>query len=456
METGMKKDIMRVFLPNLIKLFVTVLATFFIPRYLNVEEYGYIKVFQLYTSYIGLSCLGYCEGVFLKHGGQFLEEIPRKQLANEQTTLMTWQFVWTIAVSIVGIVSRDFITFMVGLSFLPSVMITYFLNFFQSVGSFENYGKLYNTHSILTIIADIFCLFIIGVSDGKVFVITTVVINYLVMILVLIIFNRSNKITMGRFELARFVENSQLGFLLMLGNMAYILFAGIDKWFVKINMGLTSFSYYSFAVQFLAAINMFANPIAYTLFSHFSKRKAQDFEYLMKRIMIVGLFFLLSGVFVLKRIIEMWLVKYTVSIPVLVILFYGQIFYSLNYAIYINLFKVYHEQKKYFINLLLIIVLSILMNFVFYFFISETMLSFAYATMLCMMLWTFFNLTRFPYLRLKKKDFLFVVLASCIYFVGNRMESCIGGGIVYILGYSCLLFLFMRDILKMLLKQCKR
>lgn len=337
----MKKDIMRVFLPNLIKLFVTVLATFFIPRYLNVEEYGYIKVFQLYTSYIGLSCLGYCEGVFLKHGGQFLEEIPRKQLANEQTTLMTWQFVWTIAVSIVGIVSRDFIRFMVGLSFLPSVMITYFLNFFQSVGSFENYGKLYNTHSILNIIADIFCLFIIGVSDGKVFVITTVVINYLVMILVLIIFNRSNKITMGRFELARFVENSQLGFLLMLGNMAYILFAGIDKWFVKINMGLTSFSYYSFAVQFLAAINMFANPIAYTLFSHFSKRKAQDFEYLMKRIMIVGLFFLLSGVFVLKWIIEMWLVKYTVSIPVLVILFYGQIFYSLNYAIYINLFKVY-------------------------------------------------------------------------------------------------------------------
>lgn len=74
----MKKDILRVFTTNLIKTFVTFISVFFIPMLLSLEQYGAYKLFSLYTSYIGVSHLGFCDGIFLKYGGKSLESVKKR------------------------------------------------------------------------------------------------------------------------------------------------------------------------------------------------------------------------------------------------------------------------------------------------------------------------------------------------------------------------------------------
>ena len=50
----MKKDILKVFTTNLIKMFVSLTAAFFIPAILTLDEYGSYKLYALYASYIGI------------------------------------------------------------------------------------------------------------------------------------------------------------------------------------------------------------------------------------------------------------------------------------------------------------------------------------------------------------------------------------------------------------------
>ena len=61
----MKKDIIKVFGTNLIKMLVAFISAFIIPMVLQVDDYGKFKLYTFYASYIGVTHLGYCDGIYL-------------------------------------------------------------------------------------------------------------------------------------------------------------------------------------------------------------------------------------------------------------------------------------------------------------------------------------------------------------------------------------------------------
>lgn len=447
----MKKDILKVFIPNLIKLLATVITAFLIPQFLSVDEYGYIKLYKLLASYIGLSALGYCDGTFIKHGGKSINEISTKELSTEQKTIFVWQMFFTIVITFIGIISRDFIVLMFGLSFVPTIFITYFLTLSQSVGAFNDYSKIYNAHSILTIVSNLMCLYIFKCSSAKAYIFATVLVNYMSSMVVIILFNQKYKIKGGKPSFDCFIDNVKTGILITAGNMAYTVFSSIDKWFVKILEGITHFSYYSFAVELLTAVNMFANPIAYTLFSYISKKKSPEFELYIKRGIIVWLFFILNGVYVLKMIIKSYIPKYESAISIMVILFLSQIFYSLNYSIYVNLFKVYKKQRDYFVKLLIIIFISFVSNAFAYYFVKQELVSFAYATLFCMIVWSLINLKSFPHLKFGIKDNIYIIGMCAAYLLTNQINNDIVALALYFVFFIIWMQICMKDIFGSLL-----
>ena len=62
---GLKKGLIYVFLANLFSLFCSLITGFVLPKFLNVDTYGNIKLFQLYVTYSSLLNLGYAEGMYL-------------------------------------------------------------------------------------------------------------------------------------------------------------------------------------------------------------------------------------------------------------------------------------------------------------------------------------------------------------------------------------------------------
>lgn len=64
----LKKGLVLVFIANAINLCISLINGFVLPKYLSVETYADIKTYQLYSNYIGVLALGYCDGLYLKYG----------------------------------------------------------------------------------------------------------------------------------------------------------------------------------------------------------------------------------------------------------------------------------------------------------------------------------------------------------------------------------------------------
>lgn len=437
----MKKDILKVFTTNLIKMFVSLTAAFFIPAILTLDEYGSYKLYALYASYIGIAHLGFCDGIYLRYGGKQLQDISKERLSSEQSSIILFQIAISLGILFFGIVRRDAIIILLAVSILPTTMITYYTYVYQAIGEFTLYSKIYGALSLLTLIIDVVLVFLVKSSVAFPYIIAEIGVKYLVFAGAATSFNRKGKIGLGKFSSHVLVDEMKAGVLLMVGNMSYILFTSIDKWFVKGLLGMTEFAYYSFAVQLLSLINMFVNPIALTFYSYLSRRKDQEFEYKIKCCLALIFMFMLNGVYVLRFIIRVWIPKYDNTIHLVIILFLAQVFMSLNTALYVNLFKVYKMQRKYFVNLIIALGVSIVLN-VGSFVIFRSSQSIAMATLASMIIWSLINLRDFNYLKFDGRHLVYVILMSVLFIITSLTAREIVGICLYFIGWIFLSIVF--------------
>lgn len=444
----MKKDILRVFMTNVIKVSTVFLASFFIPAMLSVEEYAIYKYFSLIASYIGILHFGFCDGIFLEYGGRCLQDVSENKLASEQKSIYFFEVIISTLIIISGVLKRDIVIVIVGLNVLPSILITYYAMMYQSMGEFKLYAIIYNGLSVLTLISNAVLIFIVRVDNGIMFASATVVVNFITALYTTIYFNKKYIQCKGRVALSILTKYMRMGILLTIGNTAYILFSSVDKWFVKWLLDTDEFAYYSFAVQLLSVMNMFINPVGLTLYSYLSRRKEKEFEYNIKIIITTLLFFMLTGVFVIKFVIEHFLVKYTNSISLIIILFLAQVFLLLNSTIYINMFKTYRMQKQYFFNLVISVVVSAMLNATFFYIGNRTSKDIALATLVGMIIWAMLNLRHFKYLQYTRNHFLFIGCMTLAYVFLNVIGKNIINMIFYLLIWLIILNIFANDVSK--------
>ena len=119
------KNIIRVFSTNLIKMCVTFITAFIVPMVLDVDSYGYLKLYQFYVSYIGLTHLGFCDGIYLEYGGKETKNIDAHRLSLQGSSLLTYETVLAAIVIGCGIFAKDFIVVCCGITMLPQIMYTF-------------------------------------------------------------------------------------------------------------------------------------------------------------------------------------------------------------------------------------------------------------------------------------------------------------------------------------------
>lgn len=445
----MIKDIFRVFTTNMIKFFVTLIATFLIPAMLSVDEYGYYKVFGLYAAYTGMLHFGFCDGLFLNYGGKKLETCQKDKIAVEQATIVIFELIVSAIILTFGIVAGNVIIVLLALNVLPSIMITFYTFLYQATGDFKKYAKVYNFQSLTTLVINSSLVFIIKPTSGLIYASAVVVINYTAFLLAFYKFNKEYKVGLGSFSFKLFKKYALSGILLTVGTLSFLLFESIDRWFVKGLMGLTFFAYYSFAAQLLSALNMFANPIGMTLFSYLRRNKSKDFEYTIKTSIISLLLFMLNGVYVLRFIVRVFFEKYEAAQPVITILFLAQVFLLLNSIVYINLYKTYLKQKQYFISLVFVIAVSVALNALFYYLIVKSMIAIAIATLVSMFLWTMINSISFKDLQLQPIHLLFIAIMIGTYLLTSFFTNEIIGLCIYLTVFLVLFYFLMPKLYKL-------
>lgn len=429
----MIKDLLKVFSTNLVKMFAMVLTTFFVPAALSIGEYASFKYYALIASYVGLLHFGFCDGVFVEYGGVELKSANKTTIADEQKSLLYFEVIVSLLILSAGLIMWDAIVILIGLSVIPTILFSYYTLLFQASGDFKNYSIAYNIQSLMSIVTTAILVFVIKLDSGLLYAGVSVISVAIATAIIAFKFNSIFIKNSGKFKYDLLKKYMQIGILLTIGNIAFVLFGSIDKWYVKIVLGNEAFAYYSFAVQLLSILNFVMGPVGFTLYSYMCKRREKEYEYRLKSVIMLLLFFMLGVVFIVKIIISTYLKEYLPALSLITVLFLAQVFILLNTILYVNLYKTYKMQKQYFRNLIIAIVFSLVLNHLVYSSGWESGIGYAYATLVCMIGWSILNLLDFKYLAFKPRHIVFVILMIVAYFSTERIQYELAGMCFYYL-----------------------
>jgi hypothetical protein len=137
-----------------------------------------------------------------------------------------------------------------------------------------------------------------------------------------------------------------------------------------------------------------------------------------------------GGYFIFNFIVNAFLSKYIPSLEVISILFAGYPAIIIINALYINLYKVNKQEKRYVSSVLKILIISIILNTL-AILIHKSNLSIAIATTISFYVWYFYSSRDFPILRVDIKEIIYLVIFLVTFFVTTNFTNRLTGLVIY-------------------------
>lgn len=449
----MRKGIAMVFIANIINMLFSIVTSFFLPRYLSVESYGYYKLFQLYVNYLGIAHLGFVDGIYLKYGGKEIKDIDAKELLISSATVRNMQMAIMMAAGLIFGIMRNPIAVLLAFSCVPVNMISYYKNLYQATGEFKDYGMILSVLPMMTFVCDMLLLFVFRTDNYILYILVVVCSN---LILYCLLENKSRQI-FGKarfftFDFSILIENIRSGIALTIGNFSSILITSIDRWCIQAWMTLQTFSYYSFAVSVENLFNVCLSAVTTTLYNYLCKTTVTEKIIQLKSFCIILGAYIVAVAFPVKFFIRIWIPKYEASIPFLFILVCAHSFYFVIKAIYVNLYKARGQQRHYFHQMILVLCIALVANSIAYWCVSKSAKTFAYASLVTAVIWHFICYFEFKIIRGKIQDVLFLLLCAAAYLIcGLAIDNAIVGFMIYLVFVTIMvLILCKRDFVMLI------
>ena len=441
---SLKKGFIYVFATNLIGVILSILTGFVLPKFLSIEAYSDIKLFQLYISYVGILHLGYSDGMYLKYGGKSLKDIDKKEVLAEFKIFKLFQLVVAIIGIIVALLVKNEILLFCIISLIPINVGNYLRNLYQSTGQFDKYAKFTNINNIFIFVINIFLLFIIRTYNSNYYIISYIISYFVYWLLlekeVTSLFGRKS----SELSLKYLFEDIKDGFLLMLGNFSNVIFTSIDRLLVKRFLGVIKFAYYSFAVSIESLMNTIVSPISVVMYNYICKNQQKEKIIFAKNVLLIVSSLVIALVFPVSFIVQYWIEKYSSSLLVY-FLFIAQYFSIIVKCIYNNCYKVKRKQNRYFAVMTSVIVLSFILNLLGYK-LFGTMEIFATATMFTSIIWFIICEIDFGKYCYSVRQYFYIIIILILFFITTVYTTPVIGLILYFIGFSiATIFLLPRE-----------
>ena len=190
----LKKNLLKVFTANFIALIVGIVNGFFLPAFLSIDQYAYLRTFTLYISYVGIFHFGFLDGLYLKYGGKYKDNLDRKELKYEHNFFILFQLIVTSLFVLLAYLRKDLIILAFALSIVPINMQTYFSFLYQSLGEMGTFAKIKTAYPLMSLFLNLSFIFLLKIDHYLPFVIAILISNYLVYTIFEISYNKDFKI----------------------------------------------------------------------------------------------------------------------------------------------------------------------------------------------------------------------------------------------------------------------
>lgn len=456
------KRIFSVLLSNAIMVFSSVIVGFIIPNIISVEGYGYYKSFTLYSSYASLLSFGLIDGIVVKYG-----EYDYDDLNKEKFRLYFRCFTIINLISAIIIASISFIIKDSNLSFICLVLsVNIFMinicNYYQQISQITLKIKQYSLRRILTAVFNIIAVtslyilyrFNLYSVDFKLYILMVSAINVFLAVWYVytykdISFGKSESLSSSGSELLDLIKS---GLPLMFANMSSTIIMNLDRQFVNIFFSKEEYAIYAFAYSMFTLITV-ATSAAYTVLYPTLKRlnnsNMGNSYYLSSKISLIFVLFMIASYFPLTYVVRFVVPKYEASLAIFRIVFPGLAISSSVTVIMRSYYKVMNKNLDYLKKCLIVIGLSVVLNYVVYT-IFNTTSSISIASIFVMLVWYLLcenDLVK-QYQINNSKNLYYLIFCIVCFYIASMMNNAIIGCLLYLMIYALITVLFFKNHFK--------
>jgi len=426
---------------NLLGTLVSALITFVLPKMLGVTEYGYFQLYIFYYSYVGLLHFGWADGIFLRYGGVYYEQLDKSSFHAQIRLYGIVQIaISAVLMAAVMIISPGeekswvfgctcFVAVFTNLYFLQQYIL-------QATGRIKEYAAMLILEKIVYVV--LVAIFFILNEKGFVAYIIAHITGVIAAVALGFWYCREilqAKPVAWRLAVKESGENLRAGMKLMLANLASQMIIGIVGQSIEIRWGVEQFGVLSLSLAVSNMLMLLINAVAVVLFPML-RRMDQDRLIPMYRqlrsMLMIPLFGLLIFYYPGKEILSHWLPQYAKGLEYLGLLFPICVFESKMSMLVNTYLKALRKEKLImYVNMIsvgLSLVMSLAAVFVFenmIFAVVSIVILLAFRSVLAeVLLSKQFHLVVWP-------DIVAEILMVVMFIVGNWTIKGISGTLVY-------------------------
>lgn len=348
----------------------------FIPVILCVNDYGYWQIYMLYAGFIGIFTYGFNDGIYLRYGQYSLKELPFELIKSSLVFYILSAFITAIIMFVVSSIiieeqKRFFVSIFLIVNFLTVIISSYFLFILQVTNNMKLYSNLLLIDKLLFVVL-LLCVFIFEKELDFYVVIILDLISKIVTSIYLInrfsgfCFGKVNSFRLGWIE---FIENINVGYKLLLGNLLAIFFISLSRLFVEFNFSIEMFSIFAFGLSLTGILILVANGVSVVIYPMLRRLDSATFKdiYLkMFEIITPFLLFFVAIFFIVEIIINKYVANYKDVLSFLPFLLLST-YYQVRVQILNNSFFKATRNESYLIYFnLASILIFLLLTYVFY------------------------------------------------------------------------------------------
>lgn len=312
------------FLANIFSALTSVVLILILPKYMSMEDYGIWQLFMFYFSYVGFFHFGWLDGIYLRYGGAYYNELNKKIFGGQFFLLAVMLVSECILINLIldsGIVKDANLIFVIRIASIAGVFVNLFtlVNFiYQLSNKIKEYARNIILERIITIALILFCIIFQKTRYNEIIYIklasSLILMCYSIYSIRDLVLLEKDKLFNSIIEAS---NNISVGSKLMLANIAGMLILGIIRFGISQEWDIVTFGKVSLTLNISNFLMVFISAVSIVLFpilKRINQDRLAEIYLLLRNILSYSLLAMLITYYPLKILLLYWLPKYSDSL----------------------------------------------------------------------------------------------------------------------------------------------
>lgn len=318
------------FLVNMITMLVTTFVTFVLPKKIGVAEYGYVQLYLFYANYTGFLHFGWADGVYLKYGGTYYDQIDKSVFSGQFWLYFVAELLIGCMVCIAGTVigfswEKQVVFSFTGILicvYLPRTLLQYIL---QATNRIRAYAIILVADRLIYLA--MICFSISSSLSGFQNILLADIAAKTGSFLIALYYCRRVVFAIPD-SMIRVIkearDNISIGMKLMFANVASMLIIGIIRLAIEDKWDIETFGKISLTMSVSSLFMILINAVAMVMFPVLRRSdpdKLSDIYMNIRMMLIFPMLGMLVFYYPVENILSGWLPQYADSLQYMAILF---------------------------------------------------------------------------------------------------------------------------------------